>query len=341
MTRTARLYRIELLIKARGHLSFRALLDELGVSAATLKRDLEYLRDRLNAPIEYDRYLNGYKFASGSRGRRHELPGLWFDERELYSLLMTQQLLSELDAQGTLSHHLEPLLARVHELLGTTCAEVDAIVRRVRVISPARRPVPPQNFDRVCEALVQRRRLALRYYSRSRGEVGEREVSPQRLVHYRHTWYTDAWCHRSQGLRRFALDAIEDATVLAAPAQEVPLEQVEAAMDGGYGIYAGSQTRWVTLVFQPRAAQWVSREQWHPRQRGAWRDDGCYMLEVPYADETELLMDVLRHGDQVEVIQPGALREAVQRRLAAALAAYAAGVSATEPLGLAGNAGRE
>jgi predicted DNA-binding transcriptional regulator YafY len=65
------------------------------------------------------------------------------------------------------------------------------------------------------------------------------------------------------------------------------------------------------------------------------------MLEVPYADETELLMDVLRHGDQVEVIQPGALREAVQRRLAAALAAYAAGVSATEPLGLAGNAGRE
>jgi hypothetical protein len=101
------------------------------------------------------------------------------------------------------------------------------------------------------------------------------------------------------------------------------------------------QTRWATLVFQPRAAQWVRREQWHPRQRGAWRDDGCYVLEVPYADETELLMDVPRHGDQVEVIQPGALREAVQRRFAAALATYAAGACAPEPLGSAGDAGRK
>ncbi|MCU0814870.1 MAG: WYL domain-containing protein [Burkholderiaceae bacterium] len=56
----------------------------------------------------------------------------------------------------------------------------------------------------------------------------------------------------------------------------------------------------------------MSREGWHPRQRGAWRGDGSYLLEVPFADETELLMDILRQGDQVEVLKPSSVRAAVQ-----------------------------
>ena len=52
MTKTARVYRIEMLIRNRGHVSFKTLLDELEVSPATLKRDLDYLKDRLGAPIE-------------------------------------------------------------------------------------------------------------------------------------------------------------------------------------------------------------------------------------------------------------------------------------------------
>lgn len=95
---TARLCRIETLIRARGHVSFATLLAELEVSPATLKRDLEFLRSRLGAPIEYDRDLNGYRFGAAHAGGRHELPGLWFDEAELYSLLTAQQLLSSLTA---------------------------------------------------------------------------------------------------------------------------------------------------------------------------------------------------------------------------------------------------
>ena len=66
MANTARLYRIEALIRSRGHISFAALRQELDVSPATLKRDLEYLRSRLGAPIDYDRDLNAYRFATGS-----------------------------------------------------------------------------------------------------------------------------------------------------------------------------------------------------------------------------------------------------------------------------------
>ena len=61
MTKTARVYKIEMLIRNRGHVSFQTMLDELEVSPATLKRDLDYLKDQLGAPIEYDRFLNGYR----------------------------------------------------------------------------------------------------------------------------------------------------------------------------------------------------------------------------------------------------------------------------------------
>jgi predicted DNA-binding transcriptional regulator YafY len=97
---------------------------------------------------------------------------------------------------------------------------------------------------------------------------------------------------------------------------------VQAEMDGGYGIYAGGQRQWATLAFEPQAAQWVSKEEWHPEQQTHWLEGGGYELAVPYTEETEILMDILRHGDQVRVLEPPALVAAVRARLAAAAARY-------------------
>lgn len=338
MDRTERLYRIERLVRQRGHASFAVLQEALEVSRATLWRDIEYLRSRLGAPLEYDRFVNGYRFVAGTgadRATSHELPGLWFSERELYSLLMAHQLLSGLEVEGAgLSRHLQPLLDRIHTLLahsadgGSPPAAADsadsaaALMQRVRIIVSARREVPARCFEQVGEALMRRRRLHLRYLTRGRGTVSERAVSPQRLVHHRNTWYLDAWCHRADALRRFALDAIEEAQLLPERVRELPLATVQKAMDAGYGIYAGGRARWAVLRFAPQAAQWVSRERWHPEQTGRWLPDGRWELRLPYTGDTELVMDVLRHGDEVEVVRPPTLRAAVVQRLAGALAQY-------------------
>jgi predicted DNA-binding transcriptional regulator YafY len=304
------------------------------VSPATLKRDLAYLRDQLGAPIVYERFANAYRFepepaggAARGGGARHELPGLWFDERELYALLMAHQLLGELDQHGTISRHLQPLVERIHQLLASgpdgqgSASDAKALLRRVRIFSPARRPVPGAFFELVGEALTRRRRIAMSYLTRSRNESAEREVSPQRLVHYRNTWYLDAWCHTRERLLRFALDAIQHATVRDARAKDVALRQVEAEMDGGYGIYAGSAPYRVTLEFAAHAAQWVSREEWHPAQQGVLLADGRWRLTLPYADPTELAMDILRHAGQVRVVEDsGGVGALVRQKLEAFLA---------------------
>lgn len=323
MSKMARHYKIEMLIRQRGHVSFAVLQEELEVSRATLKRDLEYLRDQLGAPIEYDRDVNGYRFGKDYTGQKHELPGLWFNERELYSLLMAHQLLSGLDSEGLLSRHLQPLLDRIHDLLGPGGdTETRVLMKRVKIISALRRPVPSEFFERVGEALIRRRRLHMRYLTRGRGSTSERDVSPQRLVHYKNTWYLDAWCHTREKLLRFALDAMQQASLLDVRAKDVAMKQVEAEMDAGYGIYAGGTRQWAVLRFSPQAAPWISREEWHPEQEGRWLDDGSYEMKLPYVDETELVMDVLRQGEQAKVLAPPALVQAVRRRLQAGARQY-------------------
>ena len=331
MDRTERFYKIELMLRSRGCVSFAHLQAELGVSAATVKRDLQYLRDRMSAPITYDPLDNGYRFAAPSgptAGAKHELPGLWFSENEIHALLTMHQLLCGLDDDGVLARHLQPLMDRLQGMLGGDAATSRELMRRVKVIGTARRRAPSRHFELLGSALLRHRRLKLVYFKRSDRSLSEREVSPQRLVNYRNTWYLDAWCHLSDGLRRFSLDAVREAHMLATKAKRLPIRDLEASLDGGYGIYGGDGERvqWATLVFSAEAAQWVASEEWHPRQTSRWLDgidgQGRYELRVPYSDPTELAMDILRHGDSVRVVSDEGLAALIGERLRRAAAQY-------------------
>jgi proteasome accessory factor C len=141
--------------------------------------------------------------------------------------------------------------------------------------------------------------------------VLEREISPQRLVHYRDNWYVDAFCHKRQGLRTFAVDAIEQATVLDKDAKDVSDESLDRHFASGYGIFAGSDTQEAVLLFNATRARWVRHETWHPRQDGKLQLDGSYLLKFPYSREPELVMDILKYGADVEVLSPDSLRNAV------------------------------
>ena len=116
MNRTERLYKIDRMLHERRVVSVDVFLEELGVSLATFKRDLEYMRDRLNASVVWDRDVGGYRFDKQGVGDAYELPGLWFNASEIHALLTMQQLLSSLQP-GLLTPHVEPLLSRLKSLL--------------------------------------------------------------------------------------------------------------------------------------------------------------------------------------------------------------------------------
>jgi predicted DNA-binding transcriptional regulator YafY len=298
------------------------LLGELGVSRATFKRDLEYMRDRLNAPIEWDRERRGYRLAgdAGEPGR-YQLPGLWFNPSEIRALLTMQHLLADLQP-GLLEPHVKPLLARLRALLGSGEHSAAEVERRIRIIHLGARRLALPQFELVANAVLNRQRLHIVYVSRSSNQRTARDISPQRLVHYRENWYCDAWCHLREDVRSFAVDAIQSARLLDQKARSVQDRELDEVLAAGYGIFSGRKTTWAKLRFTPERARWVSAEQWHPQQRGRFEPDGSYSLELPFSDHRELAMDILRHGAHVEVLEPASLRAAVKEQLAAAFEQY-------------------
>ena len=322
MERFDRIFRLHQILKSHRYAVARRVLEEqLECSRATVKRIIEDMRDNLNAPIVYDRAGNGYRYDT-AQGGMFELPGLWLDASELHALAATHQLLDRLEP-GLLDRELAPIKERIEKLLSAQHVSSSEMPRRVRILGQATRPAGPW-FREIAGALGQRRRLALRHRNRARDETLEREVSPQRLVHYRDAWYLDAWCHRREALRSFGLDAIRHASALDVPAADLPDTDLDAHFAAAYGIFGGPAEHRAVLRFSARAARWVAGEQWHPRQEQRWLDDGRLELTVPYGADTELVMDVLRHGPDAEVVGPEELRQAVRNRLAAALALYPA-----------------
>ena len=323
MDRTERFYKIDQLLSEHRVVPFSIFEERLGVSRATIKRDLEYMRNRLHAPIVWNRELRGYHFAQPDRGgSQYELPGLWFSAAEIHALLTMQHLLAGIDAGGLLASHVAPLQARLKSLLNTGDESTEEIHKRIRIIGVASRVVGLEHFAVVGSALLRRKRLVISYYVRARDEITEREISPQRLVHYRENWYLDAWCHVRNELRSFAIDAVRRAEIVDTPTRNVPEKTLDAMLGSGYGIFSGRKVRWARLRFAADRSRWVSAERWHPRQKGAFQPDGCYVLELPYSDDRELVMDILRYGPDVEVLAPSNLRSAVQSRLQNALELY-------------------
>ena len=321
MDRTERFYKIDNLLHVNAVVPITRFLRELEVSRATFKRDIEYMRDRLNAPIEWDRGDGGYRYTSGVTGQQQSLPGLWFNASEAYALLMMQALLSEMQP-GLLGPHIAPLKARLRAVIESGKHPAGDVESRVKLLSVAARPVTDKNFEVVAAALLGRQRLQILYYSRVRNESSIREVSPQLLIHHRGNWYLGAWCHQQEAMRSFSMDAIEQASVLSKSSKAMPKKALDGFVGQGYGIFSGSDVQWAKLRFTEERARWVSRELWHPLQRLSAQEDGRLVMELPFTDLRELSMDILRQGRHVEVLGPPELRTQVAQELRETLGQY-------------------
>ncbi|RQU41705.1 transcriptional regulator [Burkholderia cenocepacia] len=303
-------------IGRRGSVSMAQLMDEFEVSRATMKRDIEFLRDRFGCPVRYDAKAKGYVIDSET-GRPFELPGVWFNAPEILALLTMLRLVEGVEP-GLLDEHLTPLKARLRSMLAEGAVSADGVEQKVKIIHFAARKVSPKHFQIVAGALLDCRRIRLRYWKRETQERTTRDVSPLHLVHYRENWFLDAWCHLRNGIRTFSLEAIEAVEMLDEVAQQVSQDELKEHFEGGYGIFAGAPRFRARLKFSAARAQWVASEQWHPDQSSRTLDDGTYLLEVPYSDDQELLMDLLRHAPEVEVLHPPELRRRFYDALRAA-----------------------
>ena len=302
-----------------GPVSTTDLLTTLDCSRSTLQRTLAFLRDNLGAPI-INVPNRGYFYDQVAP--KFELPGVWFRPDELEALLVMDQLLAQLQP-GLLHEHMEAVRTKVRDLLDRGTGERGRFPsNRIRILPAHARRIRSEELTLTATAVIERRKLSFDYAGRANAETTKRTVSPQRLVHYRDQWYADCWDEDKQSLRTFSVDRMAKIRLMREPARNIDEGELNQALTGGYGMFAGPARHKARLVFTEERARWVADEEWHPDQQGRVLEDGRYELTVPYSAPTELVGEILRHGAGVKVVAPDELKNLVQRTLAQAHAQY-------------------
>jgi predicted DNA-binding transcriptional regulator YafY len=320
MDRFDRIYAFhKILGNARYPISRKELQDRLECSKATFTRLVEDMRDYLGAPIEYDRATNGYHYQPGEDGP-YQLPGLWFSPKEIEALLACRELLAEVQP-GLLEEHIRPLYKRIDQILKTKEMSGGGLGSRVRILRSAARKPADDVFQAVAEGVGSQTRLTLHYHGREKNLVTVREVSPQRLVYYRDNWYLDGWCHLRKGLRSFSLDRALEAKTTGKKGKKLTDKALDDFFAGSYGIFGGKPDKTARLRFSREITPWVERETFHPHQVAS-TEGGRLILDIPYGDHRELVMDILRYGEDVEVLSPVSLRSTVRSIMEKALQQY-------------------
>jgi len=321
MDKFDRIFHLHAILAARRTaIPLEDLTARLECSKATLYRAINVLKDTLHAPVEFDADAGGFRYAIAKGSSAFELPGLWFTPAELQALAVMQRLLKDVGG-GLLTEHLGPLSERLGELTRHRRLNLGEAASRLRFPAIASRPAGPA-FQTVASATLQRRKVWIEYHARGTDERSERTVSPQRVTHYRDSWYLDAFDEGKDALRCFAIDRILRATILDQKAMDVADEELDAHYASSYGIFGGQADKVAVLRFTRERARWVAEEVWHPEQQGAWLENGSYELRIPYGDQRELVMDILRHGPNVLVVEPRSLVEEVKSQLSGALQRY-------------------
>ena len=263
----------------------RLLAEELECTERNVKRLLETMQ-LVDAPLVYD---------ESGRGWRYEK-----NEGDLFELAVIEK--------------------EVTKLLKARGIDPSAFADQLRILPMAQRQLQGKVFHRVTEALLLKKQLHI-YYSDYQGINSDRYISPQHLVYYRENWYLDAFCHLRNSLRTFSVARIIRADILKSDRKQMDREILQNHFSTSYGIFAGKPRHQARLRFFPAVARDIASQQWHPDQLGEW-DGRDYLLTLPYANDKELIQDILRHLPHVRVESPTELRQAVQHRLRLALAMY-------------------
>jgi predicted DNA-binding transcriptional regulator YafY len=287
-----------------------SLARQFECSIKTAQRSIEFFRCRLHAPLEYDPVRRGYHYADDA----FQLPVMRLSEAELLSLLISKKLLSD-SAAGALGDELGLIAGKLGAMLSENVphhTDPDrAFSFRVSEVTPA----DPSLFGCVSNALLMSRLLTFNYYSPAGNRSTSRMVEPHHLVNYMGAWHLIAFCRMRNDWRDFLLSRISDC--LVSDEQFPPRSEAEwkPFLTNTFGIFQNRESFPVVLLFSPVRSRWIRGQVWHPDQKTEELSDGALKLTIPVSHEAEILMEILRHGSQVEVLEPKWLRGRVKKEI--------------------------
>lgn len=287
------------------------------IAPKTAQRSIDHFRDRLNAPLEYDKSNKGYYYTDPF----FQLPVIRISEEELLALLISRKLITEASA-GSLADELGSVSTRLGSLLSANlpgrAKPEDAFSFRWKNISPT----DPLTFKVVTSALLHGKLLTFCYYSPTASNCTMRTVEPHHMVNYMGNWHLIAYCHLRGDWRDFVLGRMSLCITDGVAFQFRSKEEWHPFLQNTFGIFQNRNSFDVVLRFTPDRSRWIKGEMWHEAQSEIVQDDGSLVRTLPVSHEAEIMMEILKHGSQVEVLEPEWLRNKVINEMKDAVKKY-------------------
>ena len=306
--------RIHQALQAGGFPNAAKLAREIEVSAKTIHRDLEFMRDRLNLPLEFNASRKGY-FYQGEVGN---FPTMQITEGELFALIVAEKALQQY--RGTSFE--KPLLSAIRKmeqaLPDTISLNLQDLGQTISFRTRAEPILDLKIFDVLAKAAAQRQQLELQY--RKPGHPAEpRLVDPYHLANINGEWFLFAFDHGRKDLRTFAPARIQSARATGKTFERTQKFSLEKRLRDSFGVYSGAGKFEVAIRFAPRAADYVREKKWHPSQSLREFKNGAVELTLTLSSLGEVQRWVLSWGGDARVVRPPELVESVRQAARAIL----------------------
>lgn len=284
------------------------LAKSLEVTPRTIQRDLDYLRDQLGAPLEYDAKHRGYAITDAS----YSLPAVTISEGECLALFLAQRLLEQYRGLP-FAADVRRLFNKITSLLPepvTIDLEQLAPCCEVR-LNPADAG-QADHFRRLVRAVQRRRQVELLYWSASRDQTLRRRVDPYHLACLEGDWYCVGFCHLREETRLFMLGRIRELQETGATFERPMDFNVNDYLDAGFRRMRGDGPLLsVRLRFSAAVARYIRERTWHPKQTLCELPDGRLELAFAVNHLLEVKRWAMSFGSECEVVEPVALREGI------------------------------
>ncbi|MEI6214970.1 MAG: WYL domain-containing protein [Desulfuromonadales bacterium] len=290
------------------------LAEQFELSVKSAQRTIDHFRDRLRAPFEYDSSRKGYYYTDPA----FQLPVIRISEEELLALLISRKLITEASA-GSLADELGSVSQRLSSLLAANlpgrARPEDAFSFRWKNISPT----DPLTFKVVTSALLQGKLLTFCYYSPTDSNCTMRTVEPHHMVNYMGNWHLISFCRLRNDWRDFVLGRMTLCSVEVTAFKIREKDEWKPFLQNTFGIFRNPEKFNVVLRFSPERSRWIKGEIWHEAQTEVVQDDGSLVRTIPASHQAEIMMEILKHGSHVEVLEPEWLREKVIKEMKMAI----------------------
>ena len=302
-----RMLRIHQALQVGGFPNATGLAREIEVSTKTIQRDLEFMRDRLNLPIAFDRTRNGFHYT----GEVSAFPTMQITEGELFALVVAEKALQQY--RGTSFE--KPLLSALRKMEQSLPDTISLNLADIeQTISFRTRAEPVLNldiFDALARAVAQRQQLELHY--RKPGQPAEKRlVDAYHLANINGEWYLFAYDHARKDLRTFVPARIQSVTPTGKTFERTEKFSLEKRLRDSFGVHAGEGKFEVVLRFTPRAAGYLREKKWHASQTLRDLKDGGAELKMTLSSLAEVQRWVLSWAGEATVLKPRELAESVR-----------------------------